>query len=60
MKRVFQCIMNTAEDTIDYILEMDYAVDSSKCGDYCVTVVKHPCNATKACVDRINELCEER
>lgn len=52
--------MNTAEDTIDYILEMDYAVESPKCGDYCVTVVKHPCNATKACVDRINELCEER
>lgn len=53
-------VMSTEEETIDFILGMDYASESKKCGEYCATVVKHPCNATKACVDRINELCEER
>ncbi len=53
-------VMNTEEETIDFVLGMDYAKESQKCGEYCATVVKHPCNATKACVDRINELCKER
>lgn len=50
-------VMDNEDQVINFILGLDYEMESKKCGDYCATIVKHPVNATKACVNRIYELC---
>ena len=52
-------VMYKEEDTIEFILHMDYKKESDKCGKYCESIVSHPVNATKACIERLYELCKE-
>lgn len=49
-------IKRNEKEVIDFIRTMDYKKESIKCKKYVEGYVKHPGNATIACIDRIYEL----
>ena len=52
-------VMRTDEEVINFIKTMDYEKESIKSKTFIDSIVSHPGNATKACLDRLNELLQE-
>lgn len=52
-------IKRTEKEVIEYIKTMDYDKESFVCKKYCNQYVKHPGNATEACLNRIYELLNQ-
>lgn len=52
-------VKSTDEEVIDAIINMDYEIESEKCRKYCNSYVSHPINATKCCLNKLDELLEK-
>ncbi len=55
-------VLREEQEVLKLIQSMDPAEASAKCGAYCAGYVRHDQNATRACLDRMDELlhCEDR